>query len=144
MAVDERSRLELHRRLEDVLGPAEADTLMAHLPPVGWADVSTKHDLDVRRTLSRADLDRATAELRTEIGAMGADLRAEMAALGTDLRSEMAALGTDLRSEIGAVRVDVANLRVDVKDQSRQLVLTLVPVMVLINGIAVALVGLLR
>ena len=45
MAIDERARHELHRKLEEVLGPEEAATLMAHLPPVGWAYVATKHDL---------------------------------------------------------------------------------------------------
>lgn len=45
MAVDERARHELHRKLEEVLGADEAATLMSHLPPVGWADVATKHDL---------------------------------------------------------------------------------------------------
>lgn len=45
MAIDERARHELHRKLEEVLGPEEAATLMSHLPPVGWADVATKHDL---------------------------------------------------------------------------------------------------
>jgi Fic family protein len=45
MAIDERARHELHRKLEEILGADEAATLMAHLPPVGWADVATKHDL---------------------------------------------------------------------------------------------------
>jgi hypothetical protein len=45
MAVDEQARHELHRKLEQVLGADQAATLMAHLPPVGWADVATKHDL---------------------------------------------------------------------------------------------------
>jgi hypothetical protein len=45
MAIDERARHELHRKLEQVLGADEAATLMSHLPPVGWADVATKHDL---------------------------------------------------------------------------------------------------
>lgn len=45
MVVDERSRHELYRRLEEVLGPDAATTLIEHLPPVGWADVATKHDL---------------------------------------------------------------------------------------------------
>ena len=45
MVVDERSRHELYRRLEEVLGPEAATTLIEHLPPAGWADVATKHDL---------------------------------------------------------------------------------------------------
>ncbi len=46
MPVDDRTRLNLHRKLEAVLGHDEADTLMAHLPPVTWNDVATKADLD--------------------------------------------------------------------------------------------------
>lgn len=45
MTVDDRTRLNLHRKLDEVLGPDEADTLMAHLPPVTWSDVATKDDL---------------------------------------------------------------------------------------------------
>jgi hypothetical protein len=46
MALDERARHELFLRLEQVLGPAQAETLMEMMPPVGWADVATKRDLD--------------------------------------------------------------------------------------------------
>lgn len=49
MAVDERSRHELYRKLETVLGPDEAATLMEHLPPVGWADVATQRDVILLR-----------------------------------------------------------------------------------------------
>ena len=41
MSVDDRTRLNLHRRLEETLGHEEADTLMAHLPPVTWDEVAT-------------------------------------------------------------------------------------------------------
>ena len=46
MVLDERSRHQLYLRLEEVLGAEAATTLMEHLPPVGWADVALKRDLD--------------------------------------------------------------------------------------------------
>jgi hypothetical protein len=46
MALDERARHELFLRLEQVLGPEPAESLMEMMPPVGWADVATKRDLD--------------------------------------------------------------------------------------------------
>ena len=46
MAITERNRHQLYQRLEEVLGREEAAVLMEHLPPVGWADVATKRDLD--------------------------------------------------------------------------------------------------
>jgi hypothetical protein len=45
MVVDERSWHELYTRLEEVLGPEAATTLIEHLPPVGWSDVATNRDL---------------------------------------------------------------------------------------------------
>ena len=31
----------------NAIGAQPADSLIEYLPPVGWADVATKHDLDV-------------------------------------------------------------------------------------------------
>jgi hypothetical protein len=45
-AIDERARHELFVAVENHLGSSHADTLMSLWPPVGWADVATKHDLD--------------------------------------------------------------------------------------------------
>ena len=45
MDVDERARYTLHQRLEQVLGPAEAATLMTLVPPADWSEVATKRDL---------------------------------------------------------------------------------------------------
>jgi hypothetical protein len=77
MPVDDRTRLNLHRKLEAVLGTEEADTLMAHLPPVTWNQVATKDDLDT----------------------LGTTLRAEMRTMGTELRSEMQTGFATLRTE---------------------------------------------
>jgi hypothetical protein len=46
MAIDERARHRLHRKLEEILGSEEAGTLMSHLPPLGWGDLATKADVD--------------------------------------------------------------------------------------------------
>lgn len=43
--IDEGARFALHRRLSEVLGEDPAVTLMSHLPPSGWSDVATRHDI---------------------------------------------------------------------------------------------------
>ncbi|MGQ0825402.1 MAG: hypothetical protein ACT4OX_10320 [Actinomycetota bacterium] len=45
MAVDERARHGLFRKLESVLGTDDAVTLMEHLPPGGYTELATKQDL---------------------------------------------------------------------------------------------------
>jgi len=47
MAIGQRERRTLQEALVSSIGAESTDTLMDYLPPVGWADVATKHDLDV-------------------------------------------------------------------------------------------------
>ena len=56
MTIHEQARHDLFVRLEAVLGRDEAATLMEHLPPVGWADVATRRDLDVLQAAIKSDL----------------------------------------------------------------------------------------
>lgn len=63
MVLDERSRHELYLKLEQVLGPDRATTLMELLPPVGWADVATKRDLENLELRLRADIANQTRTL---------------------------------------------------------------------------------
>jgi len=78
--IDERARHELYRAIEELLGTRIADTLMALLPPVGWADVATKDDLLQLESRLDARLDArfARAEGRTDarFGAVDARVRA--------------------------------------------------------------------
>ena len=73
MALDERARHELFLRLEQALGPASAETLMELLPPVGWADVATKRDLDALRHQVLADF---RGELLAQSNALNARIDA--------------------------------------------------------------------
>jgi ubiquinone biosynthesis protein UbiJ len=43
--MDERARYRMQRRIAEVIDEETAVTLMAHLPPGGWADVATKGDI---------------------------------------------------------------------------------------------------
>lgn len=85
MPVDDRTRLNLLRRLEAVLGSEEANTLMAHLPPVTWNEVATKDDLDALGTALRGDMKSLETSLRSELHVGFAELRTEMATLRTDI-----------------------------------------------------------
>jgi hypothetical protein len=75
MAVDEQKlRISLHQRLEASLGTDEAALLMDYLPPVGWADIARRSDIDT--------------------------IRVEMAALRSDVRSELRAEIANLKSSL--------------------------------------------
>ena len=93
MSTNDKARLELHRRLDSVLGAEEASTLMSHLPPVTWDQVATKDDLR----------------------ALEANLRAEISVNASGLRTEMADLRTEVRTELAGVRTEMAHLRTDLR-----------------------------
>lgn len=89
MPVDDRTRLQLHRRLEEVLGAEDAATLMDHLPPVSWADVATKQHVDALAAVTKAELRAEIAELRTELRTSLADVRTELRTGLADVRIEL-------------------------------------------------------
>jgi hypothetical protein len=61
-------RRELFVALEQSLGPVPAATLMDLLPPVGWADVARRSDVDNLRIELRGEM----TELRGEMAKMNA------------------------------------------------------------------------
>jgi hypothetical protein len=69
----------LYEGLIEALGQQRATTLMEHLPPVGWADVATRTDLDHQAAAIKAGFDQQFAALRTQIERLDAkiDGRAE-------------------------------------------------------------------
>ena len=85
MTITDGSRHQLHQSLDLAIGEENAAVLMEHLPPVGWADVATRRDLDHQSLMINKDLE-----------LLGANLRTEMAELRTGLQGETAELRTSL------------------------------------------------
>ena len=74
----------MYSRLEEVLGPRQAATLMEQRPPVGWADVATKRDLDVLGNTLRLEMQTLRAEMRTDFtSALQRSTIATISVLGT-------------------------------------------------------------
>lgn len=113
MSTNDEARLELHRRLEAVLGAEEASTLMSHIPPVTWDQVATKDDLRALEASLRSEISVSASGLRAEMADLRTDLRTEMAELRTELRTDMADLRTELRTEMADLRTDMADLRTE-------------------------------
>lgn len=53
----EVQRHRLFQALEETIGTEPTSTLMNYLPPVGWADVATKSDLDSLRVATKTELE---------------------------------------------------------------------------------------
>jgi hypothetical protein len=62
MSINEQARHELYGRLEEILGPGPAATLMEHLPPSGWADVAMRRDLDLVEARLTATIERRVTD----------------------------------------------------------------------------------
>ncbi len=77
MSITEETRHPLYEKLEEVLGSDEAATLMEHLPPVGWADVATKRDLDALQGATKREFD----ALRHDLEHLGDSTKLEFVAL---------------------------------------------------------------
>ena len=76
MPVDDRTP-QLHRKLIEVLGAEDADTLMTRLPPFSWHDIATKEDVRASELALRNDIDAAVDRIRGEMHVGFADLRTE-------------------------------------------------------------------
>lgn len=97
MAIDDRARLDLSQRLEEILGPEPAATMMAHLPPSGWGDVATKADLELMAAGLRS-------ELRAEIGGLRAEMYRSQRQLAVALIGVVGVMNSALVAIVAAVR----------------------------------------
>jgi hypothetical protein len=140
MSISEADRHQLIRLLSEAITPEGAALLMEHLPPVGWADVATKRDVDALAAITKRDLDAHAALTKKDLDAHAAltmkDLDAHAARTkqdldahaqwftaalqeqGASLRSELAEQGASLRLEMAELG---ASLRSELAEQGASL-----------------------
>ena len=128
MAITEQSRHDLYVRLEAALGAQEATTLMEHLPPVGWADVSTRTDVALQ-------LQALEGNLRAEFHLAFGDFRDEMHRSFGDFRDEIHRSFGEFRDEILRSSSEFRDeMRRDRQVAQRQLLFVLVVALVSLLG----------
>ena len=115
MSISEADRHQLVRLLSEAITPQGAALLMEHLPPVGWADVGTKRDLDALAALTKRDLDAHAAVTKKDLDAHARWFTAALQEQGASLRSEMAEQGASLRSDVAvlAERFEATDAKID-------------------------------
>jgi len=106
MAISEETRHHLFQRLEEVLGAEEATTLMEHLPPVGWADVATKRDVDALAAATKRDVDALAAATKRDLDALAAATKHDIA----DVRRDIHELATSTSRDFADVKGDIHEL----------------------------------
>ena len=102
----EYDRHQLFTWCEEHMGRERAATLMSLLPPVGWADVATKRDVDQLQATTKRDLDQLHAATKRDLD----DLERR---LTTGIENTQRNLD-DLEARLTA-RIDSVDRRMDVE-----------------------------
>ena len=137
MAVTERSRHEMVKRLDQALGEEAAMTLVEHLPPVGWGDVARRSDL-VAFDRRFEEMDRRFEEMDRRFEEM--DRRFEE----IDRRFEQVdARFDDLEERLGArIGQGLAELETRISNELRRqmwgMIVAFVSAMVAVSGVLLA------
>ena len=78
MSITEASRFQLRTAIGQILDEEAADTLMELLPPVGWADVATKTDLQHLRDELKGDINSLRVATKTDLHALQLTIEATL------------------------------------------------------------------
>jgi DNA anti-recombination protein RmuC len=141
--ITEESRHRLFRALEQHLGEEAAVTLMEHLPPVGWSDITTRRDLDHLATATKADLDRTATTLHARIDQVEATLGSRIdqveATLGSRIDQVEATLGSRIDQVEATLGSRIDQLRTEQARDMRGYGLALITVNATMTALAVGL-----
>ncbi len=156
--IDEKVRWALMRRLIEVLGEEEAETLMDSLPPVVWSQLATKDDLgalekrlmfamDSRftefKSETRNEFTEFKSETRNEFTEFKSEIRNEFTEFKSEIRNEFTEFKSEIRGDIGAMKGELTAMEgkwaLQLARTTRTVVLSFVGVAVAMLGAMVAL-----
>lgn len=130
--IDEKVRWALMRRLIEVLGEEEAETLMESLPPVVWSQLATKDDLGALEERLMSAMDTKFTEFKSEI-------RGELTEFKSEIRGELGVM----KGEFGVMKGELTAIEgrwsLQLARSTRTVVLSFVGVAVAMLGAMVAL-----
>ena len=129
MSITEASRFQLRTAIGLILSEEAADTLMELLPPVGWADVATKTDLQHLRD-----------ELKGDINSLRVATKSDLQHLRNELKSDIQSLRNELKGDMLNLQLTIeVNVRKLIHEQTKWLITTMIAMNAVTVAVAVAL-----
>ena len=112
-----------------ILNEEAADTLMELLPPVGWADVATKTDLQHLRD-----------ELKSDIHSLRNELKGDIQNLRVATKTDLQHLRDELKGDMRALQLTIeATLEKRLHEQTKWLITTMIAMNTVMLAASVAL-----
>ena len=129
MSITEASRFQLRTAIGLILDEEAADTLMELLPPVGWADVATKTDLQHLRN-----------ELKNDINSLRVATKSDLQHLRNELKNDINSLRNELKGDMLNLQLTIeVNVRKLIHEQTKWLITTMIAMNAVTVAVAVAL-----
>jgi len=129
MSITEASRFQLRTAIGQILDEEAADTLMELLPPVGWADVATKTDLQHLRD-----------ELKSDIHSLRNELQGDIQNLRVATKTDLQHLRDELKGDMRALQLTIeATLEKRLHEQTKWLITTMIAMNTVMLAASVAL-----
>jgi len=129
MSITEASRFQLRTAMGQILNEEAADTLMELLPPVGWADVATKSDLQHLRDELKGDINSLRVATKSDIQHLRDELKGDILSLRNELKGDM--INLQLTIEV--------NVRKLIHEQTKWLITTMIAMNTVMLAASVAL-----
>ena len=129
MSITEASRFQLRTAIGQILNGEAADTLMELLPPVGWADVATKTDLQHLRD-----------ELKGDINSLRVATKSDLQHLRNELKNDIDSLRNELKGDMLNLQLTIeVNVRKLIHEQTKWLITTMIAMNTVMLAASVAL-----